>query len=69
MKPCLMGAHYNNDLAFTSNKWTLTSDSRHVVWFAPMPGENKPGGFTQVTTLDGLYWRLTPRATPALTTS
>lgn len=50
----LMGAHYNNDLAFTSNKWTLTSDSRHVVWFAPMPGENKPGGFTQVTTLDGV---------------
>lgn len=37
--------------SFTGNKWTLTSDSRHVVWFAPMPGEE---AFTQPTYLDGV---------------
>lgn len=38
--------------SFTGNKWTLTSDSRHVVWFAPMPDEE--GTFTQPTYLDGV---------------
>ena len=47
----LKAAYYNGDLTWTNNKWTLTSDSRHVVWFAPMPGES---AFTNVTTLDGV---------------
>lgn len=47
----LKAAYYNGDLTWTNNKWTLTSDSRHVVWFAPMPGEY---AFTNVTTLDGV---------------
>ncbi len=47
----LVAAYYNGDLTWTNNKWTLTSDSRHVVWFAPMPGES---AFTNVTTLDGV---------------
>lgn len=47
----LEAAYYNGDLTWTNNKWTLTSDSRHVVWFAPMPGES---AFTNVTTLDGV---------------
>lgn len=47
----LQAAYYNGDLTWTNNKWTLTSDSRHVVWFAPMPGES---AFTNVTTLDGV---------------
>lgn len=48
----LEAAYYDhNDFSWTNNKWTLTSDSRHVVWFAPMPGES---AFTNVTTLDGV---------------
>ena len=48
----LQAAYYDhNDFSWTNNKWTLTSDSRHVVWFAPMPGES---AFTNVTTLDGV---------------
>lgn len=48
----LQAAYYDhNDFSWTNNKWTLTSDSRHVVWFAPMPGEY---AFTNVTTLDGV---------------
>lgn len=47
----LQAAYYNGDLTWTNNKWTLTSDSRHVVWFAPMSGQS---AFTQVTTLDGV---------------
>lgn len=50
----LMAAYYvrnESNPSFTSNKWTLTSDSRHVVWFAPMPGEE---AFTQPTYLDGV---------------
>lgn len=51
----LQAAYYDhNDFSWTNNKWTLTSDSRHVVWFAPMPGES---AFTQVTTLDGVTIR------------
>lgn len=50
----LMAAYYvrnESNPSFTRNKWTLTSDSRHVVWFAPMPGEE---AFTQPTYLDGV---------------
>ena len=48
----LEAAYYSHDdLAWTNNKWTLTSDSRHVVWFAPMSGESD---FTRITTLDGV---------------
>ena len=53
----LVAAYYDHDnLAFNNNtKWTLTSDSRHVVWFAPL-GEGD-GGFTQPTYLDGVTIR------------
>lgn len=50
----LMAAYYvrnESNPLFTDNKWTLTSDSRHVVWFAPMPGEDT---FIQPTYLDGV---------------
>lgn len=50
----LQAAYYvrnESNPSFTGNKWTLTSDSRHVVWFAPMPGEE---AFTQPTYLDGV---------------
>ena len=48
----LKAAYYDRkNLTLNGNKWTLTSDSRHVVWFAPMKGEDP---FTQVTTLDGV---------------
>lgn len=51
-KTILQAAYYSHDdFSWTNNKWTLTSDSRHVVWFAPMPGES---AFTNVTTLDGV---------------
>ena len=51
----LQAAYYvrnESNPSFTGNKWTLTSDSRHVVWFAPMPDEE--GTFTQPTYLDGV---------------
>lgn len=48
----LEAAYYSHDdFKWTDKKWTLTSDSRHVVWFAPMPGES---AFANVTTLDGV---------------
>lgn len=48
----LQAAYYDhNDFAWNNNKWTQSSDSRHVVWFAPMPGEAE---FSRVTTLDGV---------------
>ena len=51
----LQAAYYShNDFSWTNNKWTLTSDSRHVVWFAPMSGESD---FANVTTLDGVTIR------------
>lgn len=54
-KTILQAAYYSHDdFSWTNNKWTLTSDSRHVVWFAPMPGES---AFTNVTTLDGVTIR------------
>lgn len=48
----LEGAYYEHaNLQWNNNKWTLTSDSRHVVWFAPMANE---GAFGRVTILDGV---------------
>ena len=48
----LQGAYYDHaNLRFSGNRWTLTGDSRHVVWFAPMDGEP---AFSSVTTLDGV---------------
>ena len=34
----------------------LTADSRHVVWFAPLPAEQK-SGFSHITTLSGVTLR------------
>ncbi len=51
----LSAAYYSADnLEFSNNKWTTTSDSRHVVWFAPMEGE---ADFTLPTYLDGVTVR------------
>ena len=51
----LSAAYYSADnLEFSNNKWTTTSDSRHVVWFAPMEGE---ADFTMPTYLDGVTVR------------
>lgn len=51
----LEGAYYDHaNLQWNNNKWTLTSDSRHVVWFAPMANE---GAFGRVTILDGVTIR------------
>lgn len=48
----LEGSYYDHgDFTWTGKKWTLTGDSRHVVWFAPMAGEDD---FSNVTTLDGV---------------
>ena len=48
----LKGAYYDHaNLQWNNNKWTLTCDSRHVVWFAPMANE---GAFGRVTILDGV---------------
>ena len=54
-KTILSAAYYSADnLEFSNNKWTTTSDSRHVVWFAPMEGE---ADFTLPTYLDGVTVR------------
>lgn len=48
----LQAAYYDhNDFEWNNNKWTQSSDSRHVVWFAPMQGNAE---FSRVTTLDGV---------------
>lgn len=48
----LQAAYYDHDdFAWNNNKWTQSSDSRHVVWFAPMQGDAE---FSRVTTLDGV---------------
>ena len=48
----LEAAYYDHaNLEWNNNKWTLTSDSRHVVWFAPMANE---ADFTRTTMLDGV---------------
>lgn len=49
----LRGAAYTDNLKWENSRWTLTSDSRHVVWFAPLPSENK-NGFDRTTILDGV---------------
>ena len=50
----LEAAYYEHNNFAWNNKWTLTSDSRHVVWFAPMANE---AAFSRVTTLDGVTIR------------
>lgn len=35
----------------SDHKWTVNSGSVHVVWFAPLPGEDE---FTNITVLDGV---------------
>ena len=56
----LMAAYYDYEKLEYNNKWTLTSDSRHVVWFAPMRTGNENDGyefeeaFNQPTYLDGV---------------
>ena len=48
----LLGADYENGTAtWANNQWNVTSSSRHVVWFAPMTGEED---FKSVTVLDGV---------------
>lgn len=48
----LLGADYENGTAtWANNQWNVTSSSRHVVWFAPMAGEED---FKSVTVLDGV---------------
>lgn len=49
----LRGSAYTDNISWQTNRWTLTSDSRHVVWFAPLPSENK-NGFDRTTILDGV---------------
>ena len=51
----LSAAYYGEDnLEFDNNKWTTTSDSRHVVWFAPLDGDE---AFARPTYLDGVTIR------------
>lgn len=48
----LLGADYENGTAtWANNQWNVTSSSRHVVWFAPMSGEED---FKYTTVLDGV---------------
>lgn len=50
----LLGTYFGNNTEWSNNRWTLTSDSRHVVWFAPMQGE---AAFRHLTVLDGVTIR------------
>lgn len=48
----LMGADYvDGSATWGNNQWNVISSSRHVVWFAPMSGEDN---FKSVTILDGV---------------
>ena len=50
----LLGADYDDKSAEwieNSSQWNVISSSRHVVWFAPMSGED---GFKYATVLDGV---------------
>lgn len=48
----LRGADYDDsNLSYSQHAWTLSSNSTHVVWFAPL-GDDAP--FTRTTTLDGV---------------
>lgn len=40
----------------SGHKWTVTGESRHVVFFAPLPSEGK-NGFDRITTLNGVTVR------------
>ena len=51
-KTILMGADYvDGSASWGNNQWNVISSSRHVVWFAPMSGEDD---FKYVTILDGV---------------
>ncbi len=54
----LQGSYYSGNLSWntTDRKWTLNSDSRHVVWFAPLPSEGKTA-FEKTTCLNGVVIR------------
>lgn len=55
----LEGALYtasNTQWNSADNKWAVNSDSRHVVFFAPLPSEGK-AGFNRITTLNGVTIR------------
>lgn len=49
----LSGSTFNGENKWnsTDNKWSLTSASTHVVWFAPLPGAES---FENITVLDGV---------------
>lgn len=48
----LLGADYvDGSASWANNQWNVTSSSRHVVWFAPMLGEEN---FKYTTVLDGV---------------
>lgn len=50
----LKGSYYQDDnVSYANNRWSVTGDSRHVVWFAPMPG-GADGAFSRPTYLDGV---------------
>lgn len=55
-KTILEGSYYEHSKTSwneSNHKWTLTSDSRHVVFFSPLPSEGK-SGFDKSTILNGV---------------
>lgn len=53
------GTYYEREKTLwdeSGNKWTVAGDSRHVVFFAPLPSEGK-NGFERTTTLNGVTVR------------
>lgn len=58
-KTILEGFYYEHSKTSwneSNHKWTLTSDSRHVVFFSPLPSEGK-SGFDKSTILNGVTIR------------
>lgn len=58
-KTILEGSYYEHSKTSwneSNHKWTLTSDSRHVVFFSPLPSEGK-SGFGKSTILNGVTIR------------
>lgn len=58
-KTILEGSYYEHSKTSwneSNHKWTLTSDSRHVVFFSPLPSESK-SGFGKSTILNGVTIR------------
>ena len=58
-KTILEGSYYEHSKTSwneSNHKWTLTSDSRHVVFFSPLPLEGK-SGFDKSTILNGVTIR------------